>query len=127
MPLTRDQILARRDLPTLEVPVPEWGETLHVARLTAGERDRLEYAIEESRRRRSDIRAVVAAHCLCDDRRTILFTPADVPALAALDGVILDRVYTAALRFNRMLRSDIEELEGNSAASPSAASSSASQ
>jgi|SRR5215218_5830359 len=121
----RDTILGFDDLRTREVNVPEWGMAVHVAMLTAGERDRLEYAIQEAKPRRSDIRALVAAYCLCEPDGRRLFGPADVEALSRKSGSALDRIFSAALAFNRMTARDVEDLEGNSGAVPSDASPSA--
>lgn len=116
MTLSRDQLLTLPKLPCREIEVPELGGSVFVARLSGRERDRLEYAIQENQQRKGDIRAVVAVHCLCDADRALLLTAKDLEAVSALDGIALDRVYTAALRYNRMRRSDVEELEKNSEA-----------
>ncbi len=121
MALNKEQLLTikARGLPCKEIDVPELGGTVYIARLTGRERDELEWAVEENKARKADIRALYAAACLCDENRNRFFTFEDVDIVAALDGIALDRIYVAALRFNRMRRKDIDELEKNSEATAS--------
>jgi hypothetical protein len=118
--LTRDQILGADDLPRVEVEVPEWGGSAFVRTMTGTERDRFES--EHIKNPHRDIRARLVAATLCDEQGNLLFGPADVEALGRKGAAALDRVFAVALRLNGIGKADVEELEKNSAASPSAAS-----
>ena len=104
--LTRDMILAADDLPREEVEIPEWGGSVYVRVLTGGERDQLERMIAKD----SVSRAAIAALCLVDATGARLFTDADVEKLAQKNGGALEKIVTAALRFNAI--SDVGIAEG---------------
>jgi len=124
--LTRDQILGSTDGRIVAVEVPEWGGTVHVRTMTGRERDEWECSLivdptaRTFEHRRDNLRSRLLVRVLCDAAGKPLFTAADVAALGEKSGTALDRVYTQAATVNRLSRSDIEELEKNSAAGPSA-------
>lgn len=95
--LTRDAILSLDDLPRSEVRIPEWGGSIYVRALNGEERDQLERMIAAD----SVSRAAIAALVVVDAEGNRLFTePSDVAALAKKHGSALERIVTAALRFN---------------------------
>jgi len=124
--LTRDQILGSTDQRIVAVEVPEWGGTVHVRTMTGRERDEWECSLIvdlEARtfeHRRDNLRSRLLVRVLCDATGKPLFTAADIAALGEKSGTALDRVYATAATVNRLSRSDIEELEKNSAAGLSA-------
>jgi hypothetical protein len=122
MPLSRDQILGAEDLKREEVAVPEWGGSVFVRTMTGSERDRFEAAFV---RDKSDTRARLAAATICDEGGRLLFAPGDIEALGRKSAAALERVFAVAMRLSRVGKDDVDELEGNSAASPFAASPSA--
>lgn len=115
--LGRDAILAAQDLPTKDVPVPEWGGTVRIRSLTARDRDALETAIYQARQEGlvapDNVRARYASACIVDENGKPLFTEEDIVALGGKSAAALGRVYDAVLSFNAIAEGDVEELAGN--------------
>lgn len=109
--LTREQILGAADFKVEEVPVPEWGGSVFVRTLSAGERDRWELYLLEGKR--EDVRATLAARAACDAEGKLLFEPADIKALSAKSAAALSRIFDAAIKLNKVSKDDVEELEKN--------------
>lgn len=109
--LTREIFLQKRDLPRREVRVPELGGSVHVRTMTAGERDRFELSTHQADR--ADIRARVVAYSACDESGALLFSEADVPALAALPFPTLQPLFEAGLELNKFSTDDIDAAEKN--------------
>ena len=132
--LTKEQILAAQDVEPVPVEVPEWGGTVYVRPMSAGERDRWEGELLERGEKRKEsiaasvenLRAVFLAKCLCDETGKLLFGPEDIEALSAKSYKALDRAYEAAQSINGLSESDVKELEKNSGGGRRAASSSGS-
>lgn len=122
MPLTRDQILASDDLEREPLEIPEWGGTVFVKVMTAGERDKFEERF--TRNRYDNTRAALAVACVCDEAGKPLFTDADIPALAGKSAAALQHVFDAAARLNALTKDDVDAMEKNSASVPPAGSSS---
>jgi hypothetical protein len=122
--LTRDAILAAKELPTEEIEVPEWGGTVLIRGLDGEGRDEFEASMIVIRNNKgypdtANTRAKLAARCIIDpDTREPMFTQSDVYALGKLSGAALDRVFTVASRLSGLSEEDQAELEGNSAAAP---------
>jgi len=102
--LDRNSILAKNDLPRVEVQVPEWGGSVYVRSLTGAERDQVERMITQDKLSRAAIVVMVAV----DKDGNQLFTRDDTPALEKKNGYALQRVVDAALDVNLMT---IEGLE----------------
>lgn len=113
----REQILAADDLPREAVEVPEWGLTVWVRTITASQRDAFEGAL--SKDQFADVRARLAAYALCDEDGSPLFTDADIKALGQKSAAALTRISEVAMRLNAVTTKDLDELEKNSAPSPS--------
>ena len=115
--LTRDEILARSDMPTEEVEVPEWGGTVMVYSLTGAERDAFEQACSDQRSGRKvriqGLKALLVILCARDEAGNRLFTDEDRDTLNSKSGAALDRIYQVAARLNHLLAEDVEELVGN--------------
>lgn len=112
--LNRDTILAKTQLPTERVSVPEWGGDVFVRMLTGGERDYFESSINDARASgNTNIRARLASMTVCDESGKRLFSDSDMPAIAQLSAAALDRVFEVSARLNRLRKEDIDELEGN--------------
>jgi hypothetical protein len=110
--LSRDDILGRDDRPVTTVFVDEWGGEVCVRPMTAAERERFEQAMADDKG--GNIRATLAVRCCCDAEGSPLFSDADIPLLAAKGCAALVRLYAPLLKLNRLRRSDVRELEGNS-------------
>lgn len=127
--LDRAEILARQDLITEDLFVPEWDAWVRVRMLTGAERDYFEASLI---RRSSDgrtvtqnlqnIRARLCALCLVDDQGQRIFAEEDEYALGKKAGAALDRIFTVAQRLNGLRAEDVQDLAKNSAASLDAAS-----
>lgn len=105
--LTREMILAADDLKTEPVEVPEWGGSVFVRTMSAGERDRFEAAHLKSPER--DFRARLAVACVCDEAGKPVFTAEDVPSLSSKSGAALTRIFEAASKLNRMNKEDVAD------------------
>lgn len=113
--LTRDAILAAKDLKLAPVDVPEWGGRVYVRILTGLERDKLEKAIWDSRNKpiKVSLRARLVSLAACNDEGKRLFTDEDAVGLGQKSSAALDRVFAAAQKINRMTPDDIQALEKN--------------
>jgi hypothetical protein len=114
--LSRDDILRARDLPIEEVNIPEWGGSVRVRALTAGERDSFEMEMKDGRDgdQRPNIRGTLAVRTLVDEDGKRLFQDHDAATLAALHSKPLDRIFTVAARLSGITPDDVEVLEKNS-------------
>lgn len=137
--LTRDQILAADDLKHEDVDVPEWGGSVRVQELTAGQRDQVETASVAIAKNASgklapefdksvleSFRARLAAYSIVDELGQRLFTDADMIALGKKSTAAMQRVFNVAMRISAFTQEDVEELVGKSEAVPSDVSPSAS-
>jgi hypothetical protein len=126
MGLTREQILAADDLPREKVYVPDWQGDVWVRTLSAGQRERWEAMMEgpDGFRGRGEMMAAVVALTACDEAGQLLFTLDDIPRLAEKSAGAVMRISDVATRLAKIEAADIEELEKNSVASPSAFSAS---
>lgn len=129
MALSRDQILEAKDLETREVEVPEWGGTVLVRALSGTDRDAYEASLVQMRGNKSvpqlgNIRAKLVARAIVDEDGNRLFTDADIKVLGQKSAAALSRVFTVAAEMSGLNDADIEEIEGNSDAAQSGASTS---
>ena len=132
--LTKEQILAANDAAPVPVEVPEWGGTVYVRPMSAGERDRWEGEILERTEKRKEsivkatenMRAEFLSKCLCDQTGELLFGQEDMEALAGRSYLAIDRAYEVAQSVNGLTDADVAELEKNFAGDRGAASSSGS-
>lgn len=114
MPLTKEQILAANDLGLLELPVPEWGGSVFIRVMTAGERDSYENEWLTNKNKGVDnFRTKFLQRVLCDDKGTLLFTPGEIDALAKKSAKAVGHVWEAAMRHNKLTDEDVEELAKN--------------
>ena len=129
MPLSRDQILEAKDLETREGDVPEWGGTVLVRALSGTDRDAYEASLVQIRGKQqvpnlANIRAKLVARAVVDEDGNRLFSDADIKALGQKSAAALSRVFTVAAEMSGLDEKDIEEIEGNSDAAQSGASTS---
>lgn len=122
MYLNRDQILSATDLPTRDVPTPEWGGTVRVRTLTGRERDAFENRVSGRGGNLVNVRAYLASLCVVGEDGKPLFTAEDVKALGEKSAVALDRIFDVCMELNAMRKADVEREEGNSGAAPSGCS-----
>lgn len=123
--LSRDQILAKRDLPRERVHVPEWGGDVFVREMTGAERD--DFVGSTVKRGKgagagevevdiSHVSAKLVIRTACDEHGTALFTPKDLLAVSGLSSSILHRLSTVARRLSGL---DDEEPSKNGLSGPS--------
>ena len=112
--LTREQILAAKDLQREEVKVPEWGGSVLVQMMSGTARDAFEASIVvNGEPDTSNMRAKLAAATIVDDKGIPLFTEDDVAALGRKSATALDRVLHAAQRLNRLGDKELQDLAKN--------------
>lgn len=122
--LTREAILAAKDLPTEEVDCPEWGGVVVVRGLTGAQRDEWEASTTIVRgntavRDTANARAKLVALCAVDhETGEPLFTRHDVDALGRKSGAALGRVFALAARLSGLGEDEVKELEGKSSPPP---------
>ena len=110
----RDQILAADDLKREQVEVPEWGLTVWIRTMTAGERDLWEqWVFGQKDLARRTVRSALVAFTATDETGDRIFTDDDIEPLAAKSAGALSRLYNVATRLNLILASDVDELEKN--------------
>ncbi len=128
--LARADILGAPDLPTREVPVPEWGGVVLVRGLTAAERDEYEISLIDITAsttgrmvpRVDNMRAKLAARGIVDESGNRLFSEADIEVLGTKSATALDRVCDAIRELSGLGPKAAEEALGNSRSIPDAAS-----
>lgn len=113
--LTRDQILAVKDITTKTVNVPEWGGEVTLRGLTAAERDNFDTAVLDARRRNEPTfaRARLVALSAVDEKGDRLFKDSDIPALSDKAGSALDRLFDVAAGLSGLRAADQKEMEKN--------------
>lgn len=127
MLLDRAAIEAAEDLPTKDVPVPEWGGTVRLRGLTGTQRDAFEASIVEMRGQTpkykfENMRARLVALCLVDEDGKQLFP--DVAAVKALGGKSakpIVRLFEEAQKLSGLSDEDMEELAADFGEGPNAA------
>lgn len=114
--LSREAILAAKDLTYEIVDVPEWNGAVRVRGMTADERDTFEESLQqgEGRKRKMSLahfRAKLVARCVVDAKGETLFTSdAHVKALGQRSAAALARVAAVASRLSGLTEADVEDL-----------------
>lgn len=115
--LTREQILTRDDLRTVEVYVHQWGGKICLKELNGFDRSEYEnYAkrVFEQSQNYSEAIAELILKCAVDAEGKPLFDQADLEALQKKSsGALLD-LYYEACKLNKLGEADVEEQEKNS-------------
>jgi len=124
--LTKDAILGASDLPSEDVPVPEWGGTVRIAVMSGLMRDRFIGMQGAGNVPYSEFLARMLVVTAVDEADQPLFSEADVEALRGKNKQILDRLVEVALRINGMAPDAVETAGKNSDAAPSGDSGSSS-
>ena len=114
--LSREDILAAKDLKFMDLDVPEWGGSVRIKMLTGAERDEFEASTVKMgkggkpEQNLANLRARLVSLCLVDADNVKLFTKADVGHLGMKSAAALERVFKACQEHNGMSEKDIEEL-----------------
>ena len=124
MALSRDGILAAKDIQTETVPVPEWGDEVIIRGLTGEELDDYQASRRQFRNAgtpqqeliyvQTNARATLLAKCIVDENGERLFTDQDAGLLGMKNGKVLDRLYDVAARLSGLSNEEQEAMEGNS-------------
>lgn len=115
----RDKILSAKDLKREAVECPEWGCTVYVQSMTAGDRNeivRRQYLNEGAML--PDHYARIVYMCACDESGTRIFSESDIPEIQKKDSEVIWRIANAATAFNNMDSTPAEQAEKNSEATP---------
>lgn len=129
--LSREDILAAKDLKYMDLDVPEWGGEVRIKMLTGAERDEFESSTVKMgkngkpEQNLANLRARLVSLCLVDDENRPLFSKQDIGHLGMKSAAALERVFKACQEHNAMSEADIEELaegfgDGRSESSTSA-------
>lgn len=108
--LSKEQILQADDRKRLVVEVPEWGGEVILATMTGTDRDALEQWTTTNKGDWRGIRARLLSVCLIDESGRRLFSDAEVEALGAKNGAVIDRLCTLAKEVNRLSDQDLEQM-----------------
>ncbi|MEV1006132.1 hypothetical protein [Streptomyces sp. NPDC049881] len=129
--LNKDAILQAEDRAHEDIAVPEWGGEVRIQALSGTERDayeasfvRLDARGKQIGRDLKNTRARLLALCIVGSDGKRQFTDADVRALGAKNGAVLDRLFDAAKRLSGLHERSVEAAEGNSGTAPSGGSTS---
>lgn len=113
--LTREEILAKRELPREEVEA--WGGKVTVRALTGRERDEFEESLIGDRKtgvaNLSNVRAKLVAKTIVDSAGKRIFSDADIAELGDLDASELQKCFEVAQRLSGLTTKDVEELAKN--------------
>lgn len=121
--LTRDQILAKKDIITEDVFIEPWGGWVCVKTLTGAERDKFESDIVEVKGHgnntkmvsKGNVRAKLVALSVVDpETLQPVFSQADVEILGKKSSAALDTVYSVAQKLSKVSDDDVDELAKNS-------------
>lgn len=125
--LTAEEIIQSDDLPTQEVPCPEWGGTVLVRGLDGDGRDDFDAHLQkltpnsetvevDGRRTKMNLHGarakLVSMTCINEDGE-LIFTPQQVRQLGKKSAKALDRVYSVAQALSGISDEDVEEMLGN--------------
>jgi hypothetical protein len=125
--LTKAEILAKDDLKTEDLFVPEWDAWVKVRTLNASERDWFEASTVQRNGKKvttnlQNIRARLCLLCLVGEDGKRLFEQEDEFPLGGKSASALDRIFTVAQRLNGLRDEDVDELAKNSNGDPDDAS-----
>lgn len=109
-----EDILAADDLPMLAVEVPEWPvKVVHVRTLSGTEYEAFEKAVHGEKPGSPMVMARAAAASVCLESGELIFSEADIPALAKKSSKPQRRLFKAFLKLNGTDDEAIKELEKN--------------
>ncbi|MCM2580443.1 hypothetical protein [Streptomyces meridianus] len=118
--LSAEQILDAVDLPTEDVPVPEWNGVVRVQGMSGAELDKFQARFIDDKGSASQsrglemFRARIVAACVVDaDGKRLFRSEAEIKRLGDKSANALTRVVDAARRLSGMTEDDQNELTGN--------------
>lgn len=120
----REQIISRQDLPSEQLPIPEWGCTVEVRGMTAQQRAQfLEDNFDDKGKPvvspLSLYPGLVVAHTFDPATGERVFTDADVDALGEKAALVLERIAQKALSLSSLQPSAVDDAAKKSEELPS--------
>lgn len=121
----KERILSSKDLKKEKVLTPEWEKVpfVFVTEMRADDRDDFDQYIFEMRskldpkkREYPHIRAALAVATIVDEKGERIFSFDDVEAVGNKSGIVLDRIFDASNRLNKIFGSERENAEKKSKA-----------
>ena len=101
--LSREQIINAVDLPELVMDVPEWGGSIKLRGITAGQ------MIDLSDVDKAQFAARLLAVSLVDETGSPLFAPGEIAVLMSKNHAVIQRLTAAAIKLNSMAAEDAEK------------------
>jgi hypothetical protein len=103
----------------ISVSVPEWGGTVHLRCITGRERSEYEDSIDSGDKIRvTNLRERFLVRAICDDQGKRIFEENDIAGLSNRNGAVLDRLFHAALKLNKIGPDEIGVAESDFPESP---------
>ncbi len=117
--LTKEQILAAKDVETVEINIPEWDGSVLVKGLTGKERDVFEDVCLKQRRGEKDIdirglKVKLLSLSIVDDAGNPIFTQEDVELLNEKSGAVINRLFEKAQELSGLSEKELKGLVKNS-------------
>jgi hypothetical protein len=118
MLLSKDQILARRDLPSEEVAVPEWSGSVRLQGLSAGDADEFSASLVKRNGKnvemdRTHYCAKLLSRCLVNEKGERVLTEGDVIALSQQAAGPIQRLTVIAEKLSGLQPGGVEEAAKN--------------
>jgi hypothetical protein len=110
--LGRDDILNADDIDILSVDVPEWGGAVLLRKLTSEDRGKIEYwcQLHTDTDAVGELYARMVIACAVNEAGARLFKWEDLKGILSKSGDAVFRVGLAAIKFNKISRSDMEDV-----------------
>ena len=116
MLLNKAQILEVKDLPFLDVDVPEWGGTVRIQGMKAADRDSFESSIYKTVDgkpvlQHENFRAKLLARCLVDENGERLFSEKEIEELGSKSAKVVQFLFDEAQKLNGTSKEEKEVIE----------------
>ena len=116
MNLTRDKILAAKDLEPVKIDVPDWGGSVYVRALSAS--DRLDFEDKSAKLADKDgsslkVMALYLCRVLADAKGDRLFADEDAGLLLGKKASVVLDLFSRASEHNSLTEDDVRDLEKN--------------
>jgi len=117
MTLSIEEVLAKEDLPLIEVQIPQWGGSVWVRTMRADERSVMEDEHTASRNgdavKSGMFRKRLLGRTLANEDGSDWLSPQQLDQLMTKNAAAVELIVEAALNQNGFGRKDVEELEKN--------------
>ena len=111
MLLTKEAILAAKDLRCVDVDVPEWGGSVRLRPMNGADRERLQgYAKNDLNK----FAVRLLSECVVSEDGQKVFTHEDIDSLLSKNGAVIDRLALKCMELNGLAADSVEKAEKNS-------------